>query len=112
MQLFGAEPETWGYFKVIGFEGTPLDRIDGVMIIGMFAGCFAAALWANNIKLRMPQHRIRIFKLFWAVLSLDLVLVWQWCNLAAFFTGIPQFSLRGTLLLLLQQGHILVRNLH
>ncbi len=45
MQLFGAEPETWGYFKVIGFEGTPLDRIDGVMIIGMFAGCFAAALW-------------------------------------------------------------------
>lgn len=60
MQLFGAQPQEWGYFKVIGLEGTPLDRIDGMMIIGMFAGCIAAALWANNIKLRKPQHTIRI----------------------------------------------------
>ena len=26
-----------------------------MMIIGMFGGCFAAALWANNVKLRMPK---------------------------------------------------------
>ncbi|WP_345889632.1 selenium metabolism membrane protein YedE/FdhT [Pragia fontium] len=95
-QLFGANPHEWGYFKVIGFEGTPLDRIDGMMIIGMFGGCIAAALWANNIKLRLPQHRIRIFQAvlggiiagFGARLAMG-------CNLAAFFTGIPQFSLHA-----------------
>ena len=96
LQLFGAHPEQWGYFKVIGREGSPLDRIDGMMVIGMFGGCFAAALWANNVKLRMPQHRIRIFQAvlggmiagFGARLAMG-------CNLAAFFTGIPQFSLHA-----------------
>lgn len=96
LQLFGAHPEQWGYFKVIGLEGSPLDRIDGMMVIGMFGGCFAAALWANNVKLRMPQHRIRIFQAvlggmiagFGARLAMG-------CNLAAFFSGIPQFSLHA-----------------
>jgi len=96
LQLLGAHPESWGYFQIIGLEGTPLDRIDGVMIIGMFAGCIAAALWANNIKLRRPQSRIRIYQAvaggiiagFGARLAMG-------CNLAAFFTGIPQFSLHA-----------------
>ena len=38
LQWFGFHPEQWGYFKVIGLQGTPLDRIDGRMIIGMFCG--------------------------------------------------------------------------
>ncbi|MET3120661.1 putative membrane protein YedE/YeeE [Oxalobacteraceae bacterium GrIS 2.11] len=96
LQFFGYQPENWGYFKVIHLEGTPLDRVDGVMVIGMFVGCLSAALWANNVKLRMPQHRIRIFQAvvggiiagFGARLAMG-------CNLAAFFTGIPQFSLHA-----------------
>lgn len=96
LQLFGYHPETWGYFKIIKLEGSPLDRIDGVMIIGMFAGCLSAALWANNVKLRVPHHRIRVVQAvaggiiagFGARLALG-------CNLAAFFTGIPQFSLHA-----------------
>ncbi len=96
LQFLGFHPETWGYFKVIHLEGTPLGRIDGVMIIGMFAGCLSAALWANNVKLRVPQHRIRIVQAvaggiiagFGARLAMG-------CNLAAFFTGIPQFSLHA-----------------
>ena len=91
MQWFGAHPEEWGYFKIIGLEGTPLTRIDGVMIIGMFGGCIMAALWANNVKLRHPQHKVRILQAvlggiiagFGARLAMG-------CNLAAFFTGIPQ----------------------
>ncbi len=40
------------------------------MIIGMFAGCIAAALWANNnIKLRQPQHRIRIARCWAAIIA-------------------------------------------
>jgi len=96
LQWFGYHPEDWGYFKVIHLDGTPLDRIDGLMVIGMFAGCLSAALWANNVKLRLPQHRIRVFQAivggiiagFGARLAMG-------CNLAAFFTGIPQFSLHA-----------------
>ena len=96
LQLAGVHTEEWGYFKLIHLDGTPLTRIDGMMIIGMFGGCFAAALWANNVKLRLPQHRIRIVQAviggiiagFGARLAMG-------CNLAAFFTGIPQFSLHA-----------------
>ncbi|MBK4713752.1 MULTISPECIES: selenium metabolism membrane protein YedE/FdhT [Tenebrionibacter/Tenebrionicola group] len=96
LQLFGVHTETWGYFRLIHLDGSPLTRVDGMMIIGMFGGCFAAALWANNVKIRLPQHRIRIFQAvlggiiagFGARLAMG-------CNLAAFFTGIPQFSLHA-----------------
>ncbi|MTD33087.1 hypothetical protein GKE73_07605 [Paludibacterium sp. dN 18-1] len=37
LQLLGYHPETRGYFKVIHLDGTPLDRVDGMMILGMFA---------------------------------------------------------------------------
>ncbi len=96
LQWFGFHPEQWGYFKVIGLQGTPLDCIDGRMIIGMFAGCIAAALWANNIKLRMPQHRIRIAQaLLGGIIAGFGARLAMGCNLAAFFTGIPQFSLHA-----------------
>jgi len=96
LQLLGVDISSWGYFRLIGMQGTPLTRVDGVMIIGMFAGCLSAALWANNIKLRMPHHRIRVAQAivggiiagFGARLAMG-------CNLAAFFTGIPQFSLHA-----------------
>jgi uncharacterized membrane protein YedE/YeeE len=96
LQLFGYHPETWGYFKLIHLDGSPLDRVDGMMVIGMFAGCLSAALWANNVKLRLPQHPIRVVQAlgggivtgFGARLAMG-------CNLASFFTGIPQFSLHA-----------------
>lgn len=96
LQWFGLHPEQWGYFKVIGLQGTPLERIDGRMIIGMFAGCIAAALWANNIKLRQPQHRIRIVQaLLGGIIAGFGARLAMGCNLAAFFTGIPPFSLHA-----------------
>lgn len=96
LQWFGVDVSHWGYFQVIGLQGSPLTRIDGIMILGMFTGCFSAALWANNVKLRLPKHRVRVFQAivggiiagFGARLAMG-------CNLAAFFTGIPQFSLHA-----------------
>ncbi|AVP58507.1 selenium metabolism membrane protein YedE/FdhT [Pulveribacter suum] len=96
LQLFGVDLSGWGYFQLIGMQGTPLTRIDGVMIIGMFAGCLSAALWANNVKLRMPQHRIRVAQaLVGGVIAGFGARLAMGCNLAAFFTGIPQFSLHA-----------------
>lgn len=98
LQVFGFHPEQWGYFKIIGLEGTPWTRVDGVMVLGMFAGCLASALWASNVKLRLPRRKRRIAQAliggaiagFGARLAMG-------CNLAAFFTGIPQFSLHAWL---------------
>jgi len=96
LQFAGVDLSNWGYFKVIGLEGTPLSRIDGVMVIGMFVGCFSAALWANNVKLRLPTHRIRVFQaLAGGIIAGFGARLAMGCNLAAFFTGIPQFSLHA-----------------
>ena len=96
LQFAGVDLSHWGYFKIIGLQGTPLSRIDGVMIIGMFVGCFSAALWANNVKLRHPTHRIRVFQaLAGGIIAGFGARLAMGCNLAAFFTGIPQFSLHA-----------------
>lgn len=96
LQWFGAEPETWEYFKIIGLQGTPLDRVGGVMIIGMFGGCLAAVLWANNMKLRMPSSKKRIAQaLIGGIIAGFGARMAMGCNLAAFFTGIPQFTLHA-----------------
>ena len=72
LQLFGVHAEEWGYFKIIHLEGSPLTRIDGMMILGMFGGCFAAALWANNVTAHAAQpyphyagHYWRHYRRFW-----------------------------------------------
>lgn len=96
LQLIGFEPEKWQYFKLIKLNGTPLDRVGGVMLIGMFGGCLAAALWANNIKLRKPQSHIRIAQaLIGGIIAGFGARLAMGCNLGAFFTGIPQFSLHA-----------------
>ncbi|MDE5592124.1 MAG: selenium metabolism membrane protein YedE/FdhT, partial [Helicobacter sp.] len=94
--LMGVDTSSWGYFKIIGLQGTPLDRVDGVMIIGMFAGALGAALMANNIKLRLPQNNIRIIQaLVGGIIAGFGARLGMGCNLASFFTGIPQFSLHA-----------------
>ena len=96
LQFLGVDTQSLGYFKIIGLSGTPLDRIDGVMIIGMFFGAFIAASFANNIKLRMPQSNIRIIQaLLGGIIAGFGARIGMGCNLASFFTGIPQFSLHA-----------------
>ncbi|MDA3969648.1 selenium metabolism membrane protein YedE/FdhT [Helicobacter ibis] len=96
LQFLGVDTQSLGYFKIIGLSGTPLDRIDGVMIIGMFFGAFIATSFANNIKLRMPQSNIRIIQaLLGGIIAGFGARIGMGCNLASFFTGIPQFSLHA-----------------
>ncbi|WP_439236346.1 selenium metabolism membrane protein YedE/FdhT [Lonepinella koalarum] len=96
LQNLGVDLSDWGYYKLIGLQGTVLDRVDGVMILGMFAGCIAAALWANNVKIRMPQNKIRIVQaLVGGALAGFGARLAMGCNLASLFTGIPQFSVHA-----------------
>ncbi|MBB6733710.1 selenium metabolism membrane protein YedE/FdhT [Cohnella zeiphila] len=96
MEWFGADVSDWGYFKLIGMQGNPVTRTDGWIVWGMFAGALVMVLLNNNFKLRIPRQKRRwaqafaggIVAGFGARLALG-------CNLAAFFTGVPQFSLHS-----------------
>lgn len=93
LQLFGVDVSTWGYYKLMSIEGNIFTRVDGVMIIGMFAGCIAAAFWGNNVKFRLPLNNIRIYQaLIGGIIAGFGARLGMGCNLASFFTGIPQFS--------------------
>jgi uncharacterized protein len=93
LQLFGVDISNWAYFNLVKMNGTPLDRTDGWIVIGMLAGALITVLLGNNFKIRVPQQKRRlvqgfaggIIAGFGARLALG-------CNLAAFFTGVPQFS--------------------
>ena len=82
-------------------QGTIFTRIDGVMILGMFAGCISAALWANNVKWRNQPHKRRIVQaLIGGALAGFGARLAMGCNLASLFTGIPHFRfMLGSLLL-------------
>lgn len=94
LELFGFDTSKYGYYKLQNLDGTPLTRNDGIMLIGMFLGCFIAALWANNVKFRLPASNIRIAQaLIGGILSGFGARLAMGCNLANFFTGLPYFSL-------------------
>lgn len=93
LAFFGVDISDWAYFNLVSMEGTSLTRTDGWIIIGMFAGALITVLLSKNFKIRVPQQKRRYVQAFiggfiagfGARLALG-------CNLAAFFTGIPQFS--------------------
>jgi uncharacterized membrane protein YedE/YeeE len=96
LQLLGQRPQTWSYYKLIGLQGLPWNRLDGWLVMGMFAGALAAALLAGNVKLRLPRSGRRVAQaLVGGVLAGFGTRLAMGCNLAAFFTGIPQFSLHA-----------------
>ena len=96
LALFGVQTKEWDYFKVIGLEGNIFTRKDGVMIIGMFLGALIATLWANGFKLRFPKSKTRILQaLIGGIIAGFGARLGMGCNLASFFTGIPQFSLHA-----------------
>lgn len=93
LQLFGVDISDWKYFGMIHMKGIPLQRTDGWIVLGMFIGALMMILLSNNFKWRLPRQKRRwvqafvggIIAGFGARLALG-------CNLAAFFTGVPQFS--------------------
>lgn len=93
LQFFGVDISDWGYFKIMNMNGNIFTRVDGIMIIGMFAGVIAAAFWGNNVKWRMPASKIRIAQaLIGGIIAGFGARLGMGCNLASLFTGIPQFS--------------------
>lgn len=94
--LFGVDVSHWTYFEMIHVKGTTLTRPAGWIIWGMFVGSLITVLFSNHFKIRFPRQKRRyvqglvggVIAGFGARLALG-------CNLAAFFTGVPQFSLHS-----------------
>lgn len=96
LQLFGVDISGWQYFDMVHLQGTTWSRPDGWIVWGMFIGALIMVLLSNSFKIRLPQQKRRyvqgltggIIAGFGARLALG-------CNLAAFFTGVPQFSIHS-----------------
>lgn len=93
LQWFGIDISDWAYFQLINMEGTPISRTDGWIIWGMFIGAFITILLSNNFKIRVPKQKRRLVQgLIGGVIAGFGARLALGCNLAAFFTGVPQFS--------------------
>lgn len=94
--LLGVDVSDWQYYEMVHLKGTTWSRPDGWIVWGMFVGALIMVLLSNGFKVRLPQQKRRyaqglvggIVAGFGARLALG-------CNLAAFFTGVPQFSLHS-----------------
>lgn len=106
MEWIGIDPHGLTYIETImHLEGSPVDRIDGWVVMGMFLGALLSALLAGQFKLRMPKQKRRLVQGFigGAIAGFGARLA-MGCNLASFFTGIPQFSFHAWLFMLGMAG--------
>lgn len=93
LEFFGVEVRSWEYFGVIGYKGSWWERVDGVMLVGMFVGALIATLLASRFNLTMPASKMRMTQaLIGGIIAGFGARLGMGCNLASFFTGIPQFS--------------------
>lgn len=96
LQLFGVDISDWAYFKLVGMNGSTLTRTDGWIVWGMFIGALVMILFSNNFKIRVPRQKRRYVQGFIGGIIAGLgARMALGCNLAAFFTGVPQFSLHA-----------------
>ncbi|QCT02912.1 protein of unknown function DUF395 YeeE/YedE [Paenibacillus algicola] len=105
LELFGVDVSDWAYFGLVKLDGSTWSRTDGWIVWGMFIGALISVLLSSNFKIRFPRQKRRyvqalaggIIAGFGARMALG-------CNLAAFFTGVPQFSLHAWLFIVATAG--------
>lgn len=97
VEWFGADVQNWQYFQeVTTLTGAPTDRTDGWIVIAMLAGSLIAALYSGDFRFRLPPLKRRFVQaLVGGIIAGFGARLAYGCNLAAMFTGIPQFSLHA-----------------
>jgi len=96
LQLFDVDTSDWAYFKEIKLIGEPVDRTDGWLVMGMLLGSLFSALISKNFKWKFPRQKRRwVWGFIGGVIAGFGTRLAMGCNLAAFFTGLPQFSLHA-----------------
>ncbi|WP_018662137.1 selenium metabolism membrane protein YedE/FdhT [Heyndrickxia acidiproducens] len=98
LQLFGVDTSEWAYFKGIKLVGEPVDRTDGWLVMGMLLGSLFSALISQNFKWKRPRQKRRwVWGFIGGMIAGFGTRLAMGCNLAAFFTGLPQFSVHSWL---------------
>ncbi|GGP12632.1 selenium metabolism membrane protein YedE/FdhT [Oceanobacillus neutriphilus] len=93
LQFFGVDISDWAYFDLVHMQGSSFSRSDGWIVWGMFIGALMMVLFSNNFKIRIPKQKRRLVQgLVGGVIAGFGARLAMGCNLAAFFTGVPQFS--------------------
>lgn len=101
LQWFGVDVSSWAYFELISIQGTPISRTDGWIVIGMLVGALMMILLSSSFKIRMPKQKRRIVQGFiGGIIAGFGARLAMGCNLAAFFTGVPQFSFHAWIFML------------
>lgn len=101
LHLFNVDTSGWAYFDLVPIKGWIVQRSDGWMVLGMFAGALLMVLLNNGFKLRLPAQKRRLVQAFvGGTIAGFGARMAMGCNLAAFFTGVPQFSLHSWLFIL------------
>lgn len=96
LQVLGVEVEHWQYYQTVSLQGDTLSRSDGWIVWGMFIGALVMVLLSNSFKIRLPQQKRRYVQGFVGGIVAGFgARMAMGCNLAAFFTGVPQFSLHS-----------------
>lgn len=96
LHLFGVNTTDWAYFDLVKLDGNTLERSDGWIVWGMFTGALVMVLLSNSFKVRLPQQNRRwVQALLGGIVAGFGARMAMGCNLAAFFTGVPQFSLHA-----------------
>lgn len=102
LQWFGVDVSKWAYFELIGINGSPLNRTDGWIVIGMLVGALMMILLSSSFKIRIPNQKRRLVQGFiGGIIAGFGARLAMGCNLAAFFTGVPQFSFHAWIFMIM-----------
>ncbi|WP_040226753.1 selenium metabolism membrane protein YedE/FdhT [Bhargavaea cecembensis] len=96
LNFFGVDTSDWAYFGLVHMQGSSFSRSDGWIVWGMFIGALITVLLSNSFKIRVPKQKRRLFQgLIGGIIAGFGARLAMGCNLAAFFTGVPQFSIHS-----------------
>ncbi|SCY31652.1 YeeE/YedE thiosulfate transporter family protein [Alkaliphilus peptidifermentans] len=100
IESLGANPASWYYFNVYspGFRGgyTLILNPHSVLNIAIIIGALLAVLWANQYKFKKIKNMKQIFfALAGGILMGYGSRLSFGCNIGAYFSAIPSFSLHG-----------------